>query len=135
MGNALVDSINVGINQIYELVFTVPYYYTDDINLSIIKNEEYDLVKEKQIVQVNGLDKFIIQNIVENEGEGGDSVSSIAGNGGNGTTATTKTVTAYSLEKQLNKRTITFPQTTAQLNADSVNTSAGYLDMVDQACS
>lgn len=135
LGNSLVDSITVGINQVYELTFTVPYYYTDDINLSIVKNEEYDLVKEKQVVQVNGVDKFIIQNIVENEGEGGGSVSSIAGNGGDGTTATTKTVTAYSLEKQLNKRSISFPQTTAQLNADSVNTSAGYLDMVDQACS
>lgn len=59
-------------------------------------------------MQVNGIDKFIIQNIVENEGQGGDSISSIAGNGGEGTTATTKTVTAYSLEKQLNKRSISF---------------------------
>ena len=135
LGNSLVNSITVGINQIYELTFTVPYYYTDDITLEVIKNEEYDLVKEKQIVQVNGIDKFIIQNIVENEGQGGDSISSIAGNGGEGTTATTKTVTAYSLEKQLNKRSISFPQTTAQLNADSVNTSAGFLDMIDQSCS
>ncbi len=132
LGNSIINSIQVGTNQVYTLSFTVPYFYTDDITLEIVKNEEYDLVKEKQIVQLNGVDKFIIETISENEGMGGGNSSSVGGNGGNGTTATTKTVTAYSLETQLNTRKISLPTTTRQLYANSVEKSAGYLDLVDE---
>lgn len=132
LGNSNIESIDVGLNKVYELKFTVPFYYTDDITLQVVKNEEYDVVKEKQIVQVNGKDKFVIENISNSETEGGNELS---GATTSGVSSPTKVVTAYSIENNLNKRKIELPQMTAQLHSDSVNTSTGFLDLVEKGCS
>lgn len=125
LGNSKIGSISVQNGQAYQLTFTVPRYFTDDITLEVIKNDEYDYVVNKQIVQINDRDKFIIEDVVENDGTGS----------AQGDTFTTKSVTAYSLDFQLTTRMINLPQMERELYSDKPDISKGYLNLVDEASS
>ena len=106
-----VINLEVKLEDIWTLDFTVSYYISDTLTHQRIKNPLYDLVTQEKKVILNDEVEFVIRELSEN--------------------GKTKTCKAYSSEIKLNKRKAVFNNITRQLKSDEVNTSVGLFDVLN----
>lgn len=119
--SSTIKSLNIDIDKVWEISVSVPHYIVDEISMKTKKNPEYDLVKERQIIQINNKDRFLITKINEGEKNKGEVQS--------------KEIVAFSLDIQLSNLNIAVTEKVRQLYSDSTNTSEGALNYLENYCS
>ena len=121
LAEAYARTLNVKMDDINSLTFTIPYYIEDEITHQQIKNPNYDYVIEENMVLLKAGDAsnpyfeayFIIKGIEEE------------------TDKLSKSVRCSSREVMLNKDNITIDGSELQLKKDDVNIANGVFDVLE----
>lgn len=110
-----ITSIDLKFNDISSIVLEIPKYISS--NTKTISNPLYDLVKDEMLITLNDKYCFIVKDIEENEKDKKN---------------LKKKFTAFTREKKLTRRNISFSNQTMQIKKNDVNNTDGVLDILEQ---
>ncbi len=110
-----VTSIDLKFNDISSISLEIPRYISSDTKT--ISNPLYDLIRDEMLITLNDKYCFIVKDIEENEQDKKN---------------LKKKFTAFTREKKLTRRNISFSNQTMQIKKNEINNTDGVLDILEQ---